>query len=587
MHTNTKAMEPTTVSGVKTWSDDNNRDGVRPESIEIQLLADGQPALDLAGKPVKSLTVKGGSTAKTWSYEFTNIPKHRTVETGKVAEKAEEIVYTVKEVMSDALKTNKYVSKATDMNVTNSREIELTQISGIKTWSDDNNRDGVRPESIEVQLLADGKPALDKDGKEIPVKEVKGGNTAQEWTYEFKDLPKHKAVKADEELVEEANRAIVYTIKEVATKDLEAKGYTVTQNGMNVTNSRSIELTKVSGEKYWNDADNQDGIRPEEITINLLADGEKIAEAKVSEATEWKYEFTNLPVNKVGKVKQAVVYTVEEEAVEGYEATEEDNNFTNTHKPEEISILGVKSWKDGDNQDNIRPEKIKVNLLSDEKEKGKFEVIKSEVVTAKDEWKYEFNELPKYLAGEVGREITYTVEEEAVDGYEATITETETGFDILNSHQLEMTTVSGTKTWKDADNKDGIRPTEIIVNLFADGEKVDEVKVTEKSDWKYEFKDLPVNKSGKKIKYSVTENKVDGYETTIDGFNITNTHTPKEVPTSGGKSTNNKSNNNKSGYLPKTGEAETTALVNLGVTMIVIFLMSHIWLSQRRTSKED
>ncbi|MFW7403007.1 Cna B-type domain-containing protein [Vagococcus fluvialis] len=577
MHTNTKAMEPTTVSGVKTWSDDNNRDGVRPESIEIQLLADGQPALDLAGKPVKSLTVKGGSTAKTWSYEFTNIPKHRTVETGKVAEKAEEIVYTVKEVMSDALKTNKYVSKATDMNVTNSREIELTQISGIKTWSDDNNRDGVRPESIEVQLLADGKPALDKDGKEIPVKEVKGGNTAQEWTYEFKDLPKHKAVKADEELVEEANRAIVYTIKEVATKDLEAKGYTVTQNGMNVTNSRSIELTKVSGEKYWNDADNQDGIRPEEITINLLADGEKIAEAKVSESTEWKYEFTNLPVNKVGKVKQAVVYTVEE-----------DNNFTNTHKPEEISILGVKSWKDGDNQDNIRPEKIKVNLLSDEKEKGKFEVIKSEVVTAKDEWKYEFNELPKYLAGEVGREITYTVEEEAVDGYEATITETETGFDILNSHQLEMTTVSGTKTWKDADNKDGIRPTEIIVNLFADGEKVDEVKVTEKSDWKYEFKDLPVNKSGKKIKYSVTENKVDGYETTIDGFNITNTHTPKEVPTSGVKSTNNKSNNNKSGYLPKTGEAETTALVNLGVTMIVIFLMSsHIWLSQRRKSKED
>ena len=517
--TNTKTMEPTTVSGVKTWSDDNNRDGVRPESIEIQLLADGQPALDLAGKPVKSLTVKGGNTTKTWSYEFTNIPKHRTVETGKVAEKAEEIVYTVKEVMSEALKTNNYASKATGMNVTNSREIELTKISGIKTWSDDNNRDGVRPESIEVQLLADGKPALDKDGKEIPVKEVKGGNTVQEWTYEFKDLPKHKAVKAGEELVEEANRTIVYTVKEVMSEELELNNYTSEATDMNITNSREIELTEVSGKKIWNDNENRSGARPELIEVQLLADGEPA-------------------LDKKGK---------------------------------EIPVKEVKG--------------------------GNTEV----------EWTYEFTNLPKHKAVKVGEElveeadraIVYTVKEVisedlAKNGYIAV----ENGMDLTNTR--EVIEIPVTKIWKDANNKDGVRPESIKVQLLADGKEAKDVKgekiiseVTgsmKSNEWIDTFKDLPKFANGKEIKYSIKEIEISKeYEVTYsdDTFTITNTHTPKEVPTSGGKSTNNKSNNNKSGYLPKTGEAETTALVNLGVTMIVIFLMSHIWLSQRRKSKED
>jgi hypothetical protein len=290
-----------------------------------------------------------------------------------------------------------YTSKVDGMNITNSREIELTEVSGKKIWNDNENRSGARPESIEVQLLADGKPALDKDGKEIPVKEVKGGNTVQEWTYEFKDLPKHKAVKADEELVEEADRAIVYTVKEVISEDLAKNGYIAVENGMDVTNTR--EVIEIPVTKIWKDANNKDGVRPESIKVQLLADGK---EAK-----------------------------------------------------------------------DVKGEKI-----------------------------------------------------------------------------------------------------------------ISEVTGSMKSnEWIDTFKDLPKFANGKEIKYSVKEIEISKeYEVTYsdDTFTITNTHTPKEVPTSG-----KKSSNNKSGYLPKTGEAETTALVNLGVTMIVIFLMSHIWLSQRRKSKED
>ncbi len=629
--TNTKTMEPTIVSGVKTWSDDNNRDGVRPESIEIELLADGQPALDLAGKPVKSLTVKGGNTAKTWSYEFTNIPKHRTVETGKVAEKAEEIVYTVKEVMSEALKTNNYASKATDMNVTNSREIELTKISGIKTWSDDNNRDGVRPESIEVQLLADGKPALDKDGKEIPVKEVKGGNTAQEWTYEFKDLPKHKAVKADEELVEEANRAIVYTVKEMVSEELESNNYTSKATGMNVTNSRPIELTEVSGVKTWSDDNNRDGVRPESIEVQLLADGKPALDKDGKEISvqtvtggntevEWTYEFKDLPKHKavkageelVEEADRAIVYSVKEEAVEGYTSKVDGMNITNSREIELTEVSGKKIWNDNENRSGARPELIEVQLLADgepalDKEGKEIPVKEVKGGNTEVEWTYEFTNLPKHKAVKVGEElveeadraIVYTVKEVisedlAKNGYIAV----ENGMDVTNTR--EVIEIPVTKIWKDANNKDGVRPESIKVQLLADGKEAKDVtgekiisEVTgsmKSNEWIDTFKDLPKFANGKEIKYSVKEIEISKeYEVTYsdDTFTITNTHTPKEVPTSGGKSTNNKSNNNKSGYLPKTGEAETTALVNLGVTMIVIFLMSHIWLSQRRKSKED
>lgn len=55
-------------------------------------------------------------------------------------------------------------------------------------------------------------------------------------------------------------------------------------NGFTITNVRS-EKTCVSGEKTWNDANNQDGIRPSKITVNLLRNGEPFDSKEVSEET--------------------------------------------------------------------------------------------------------------------------------------------------------------------------------------------------------------------------------------------------------------------------------------------------------------
>ena len=64
--------------------------------------------------------------------------------------------------------------------------------------------------------------------------------------------------------------------------------------------------------------------------MNLLADGVKIESLTVTAATGWKYTFPQLPESKDGR---KIVYTVTEEAVEGYTAKVDGYNITNTYKP--------------------------------------------------------------------------------------------------------------------------------------------------------------------------------------------------------------------------------------------------------------
>lgn len=96
----------------------------------------------------------------------------------------------------------------------------------------------------------------------------------------------------------------------------------------------------------------------------------------------------------------------------------------------------------------------------------------------------------------------------------------------------EFVKVEGEKTWKDNNNQDGIRPTSIIVYLLANGERIAEKVVNEADDdWKWSFTWLPKQDvDGKGIVYTVEEEPVKGYETKVDGYNVTNTHTPKEPP---------------------------------------------------------
>lgn len=101
----------------------------------------------------------------------------------------------------------------------------------------------------------------------------------------------------------------------------------------------------------------------------------------------------------------------------------------------------------------------------------------------------------------------------------------------------DKTTVEGTVAWDDADDKDGVRPDSVVVRIYsvdADGNKTEVSKVTS-ADGTFVFKDLPVyDANGNKIVYSVSEDTIDEYTTTIDGdaedgFTIVNKHTPADA----------------------------------------------------------
>ena len=141
------------------------------------------------------------------------------------------------------------------------------------------------------------------------------------------------------------------------------------------------------------------------------------------------------------------------------------------------------------------------------------------------------------------------------------------------TNRQALITASGTKTWVDDNNKAGKRPDKITVHLFANGTEVasKEVRPNEKGEWKYEFTDLPASSAdGTDIVYSVTEDSVYDYTTTVDGMNIINTIIPSkpQAPGSSSSSSSSSSSTVVKKALPKTGENASWIMIAAGVALV-------------------
>ena len=491
------------VKVTKAWEDKDNQDGKRPESITVKLFANGQPT-----NKTLTLTKETG-----WKGSFDNLDEYKD---GK------KIDYSIEE--EDV--GNGYAGfitqpSETEFKIINTRQTEKVSIAGEKTWEDKDNQDGKRPTKIKVKLL---KQVENETPVVVETKEVEADATGK-WTYSFENLDKY-----------EKGKLIKYSIDEE-----EVTGYTKTVDGYNIKNSYIPEVVNISGEKTWNDNDDQDGKRPESIKVTLYktVNGikSKVEEKDVTKANGWKYEFKNLPKYEKGK---EIKYSIEEDSVAGYVGSLDGYNLTNTHTPEKVNIAGEKTWEDKDNQDGKRPTKIKVKLLKQVENETPVVVETKEVeADATGKWTYSFENLDKY---EKGKLIKYSIDEEEVTGY----TKTVDGYNIKNSYIPEVVNISGEKTWNDNDDQDGKRPESIKVTLYktVNGikSKVEEKDVTKANGWKYEFKNLPKYEKGKEIKYSIEEDSVAGYVGSLDGYNLTNTHTPEKVNIAGEKTWEDKDN---------------------------------------------
>lgn len=297
--------------------------------------------------------------------------------------------------------------------------------------------------------------------------------------------------------------------------------------------------TSFTVKKIWNDKENQDGKRPKTITVQLYANDQKVNDKTIelSDTNSWQASFGKL--DKYDSQNQKITYSVKEVTVPaGYQSQVEGDSgvgftITNTYTPEVISITGQKTWDDKENQDGKRPKEITVRLLANDAATDK-------VATASEQtgWKYTFTNLPKYKDG---KQITYTIQEDPVADYTTTIQ----GFDITNHHEVALTSLKVIKAWNDKDDYYHKRPKEITILLKADGKVIREHQMTpdQQRKWEYTFDQLPVYQAGKKISYSIEEKQVDGYQAPVYDINedlnqvtVTNTiNQSYSLPDTGGQ----------------------------------------------------
>ena len=592
--------EKTSISGDKKWNDGDNQDGIRPDEVEVKLLANGAP--------IQNQTLKPDPTGK-WSYKFDDLDKYDN--DGNL------INYTVEEDEIQGY-TASYEKTATGYDIINEHKPETVDVKGDKKWLDDNDKDKKRPDEITVGLYVDN----------TKIQETKA-TKANNWEFKFENLPKYKKGKKIEYTVKEepvegytssikkvsdnvyqivntitgkvsipvnktwigpkgekavvklfangvekekaelnagnnwshtfANldkyddqgKKIAYTLKEEPVQNYDSEITGSAESGFTVKNTNN-EKIKIPVEKAWV------GPKLEKIRVNLLADGVVKEHAELSEANGWKHEFKDLPKYKPDGSK--IEYKIQEIDEPNYDSeitgnAEDGFKIKNTNN-EKINVPVEKKWigKEAD--------LVKVNLLADGKDTGK-----SVTLDKTSQWKGEFKNLPKYDDKD-GHEIAYTVKENKIEGYVSNVSgNAKDGFVITNTI-TGKTSVSVEKRWV------GNPAKSVTVNLLAEGKMVDSKKITKDDGWKCTFENLDKYKDGKEIRYEITEDEVAGYTASIkgdaeSGFVITNTQdTPKKPK--------------KPNDPPKTGDDSGAGVYGSLMGLALVGIFSARYVNKRR-----
>lgn len=416
-----------------------------------------------------------------------------------------------------------------------------------------------------------------KDEKGAIVKELEavtnqGVDTANATTF----------LKAGTYTVEETSYATYegYEFKE--TKYSTENGtLTVNENGGSITVTNTYapekqepEKTSIPVTKAWVDDENFTALRPGSIQVQLytVANGGKTPVTgktlTLNAANSWVGSFTDL--NKTDGNGVEIEYTVEEANVPGYTSAvtgDAVNGFTITNTlnfDEEITNPGSLTIKKVNKEGIALPGaafKLEKNgddgftpITGSTNDDG---IIRFDTLTVGT---YTLTETQAPEDYKLGTVKTWTVKVEAGTPYAEEVRDNDgnlTGYkevtpctvtveglnaasDIysITNEAIEKTDITVTKVWYDMDNKFGLRPDSITVQLYttdANGENLTAVTgktltLTANNSWKGAFADLPqFNKDGSAIYYTVAEvNASDRYTSTVakdnnGNFTITNT----------------------------------------------------------------
>lgn len=399
-----------TIEGTKIWTGDASfKSEYRPEDIQLNLYRSVDGGDEEEVKLAESDIVWDKTTdPDKWSYTVDKLPAYD--------KDGREYTYRIEETAVTG-----YATEYDDKDITNT--FETVTVNGTKTWVGDNAN--VRPEAVTLELYANGSAA--EFDYEVEWKET----DTDVWSYSIADLPKYTTL----------GEEITYTVVET---DI-AEGYTASYDEakLNITNSYKVPLTEISGTKEWiGDGDIKETVRPSDVEITLLANGEPAEFGYTVEWTDkdtnlWSYAVYNIPTrDEDGNI---ITYTVREENVPlGYTDAVYGFDITNTFAMDKTNVEGTKTWV-GDSLEN-RPEDIDLKLLAN----GEVAEDAVPVWSGKETaiWSYAFENLDKYTYeksedGTIARtEIVYTVEEDVPEKYEASYSENT--LDITNTRITEV-----------------------------------------------------------------------------------------------------------------------------------------------------
>lgn len=384
------------VSVAKIWDDSDNADGIRPESVSVTLLRNGNRLNTV------SLSQENG-----WKHTFLNLSGNKAS-------------YTVEETPIDGY-TASYSGSASEgfviinsHSAVNPPNTDDTSVFVKKQWVDDNDSQGIRPQSVTVQLI--------KDNEVYRTAQLDGSNG---WSYRFNDLPNAE-----------------YTVMEISVEGYstsynrtDGNLYTIINTAGGENDDPPLEpvnptYSDVLVKKVWNDNGNADGTRPKSVSVNLIKDGKRYLSAELSEENGWQYTFTELPKSSKYSIyedadgKYSVSYNGS--AQEGYVITNTYPADNPQNVPPEPTSPGIthipveKIWLDNENENGTRPQSITVRLIKDG---GIYRELE---LTGETGWRGVFQDVPS--------DASYSIMEKEIPNYSAAYTKSaDNGFIITNT----------------------------------------------------------------------------------------------------------------------------------------------------------
>lgn len=184
-----------------------------------------------------------------------------------------------------------------------------------KKWEDDEDRDGIRPDSVEVTLHNEN------DKKDVQTITLDSKN---DWKGTFNRVP----------VYDDDGNPIIYSYKEKfagSDKYTQSVGRITVDGKLTIciTNTHDPERITIPVTKHWNDGDNEANARPSSIKVRLYADDDTEPTATITIRPDndgnWYGEFKEL--YKYKHVKKLISYRVEEEAIEDYRFDGEEYSY--------------------------------------------------------------------------------------------------------------------------------------------------------------------------------------------------------------------------------------------------------------------